>query len=249
MRLAAVQFAPKFKAIDENLATARALVEEAVRNGAKLIVLPELCTTGYSFMSEADAAPYAEMISSHMRAGSPKSMAVFGDLARKHDVAIAFGVMEQDFGNGSKLYNSQVLILPNQEFWVNRKLNAWGNDYLWATEGTANPPIGEWMGKNIGMLICADVRGKSDKIEEFYEAGDADIVCFSANWGDGGFPAGKWVRFAKDNRCTFVVSNRYGREANNNFGEGGICIIDPTGKVHCEGLRWNEPCVVYFDAP
>lgn len=249
MKLATIQFAPVFKDIEGNLKTAAGLVVEAAKAGAKLIVLPELCTTGYSFMSEEDAEPYTEMISSYLRADEPRSMHVFGTLARKLDVAIAWGVAEKDFANGGHLYNSQVLILPSQAFWVCRKLNPWGNDFLWAKEGTTNPPIAEWMGKKIGMLICADVRGKSDKIEDFYEAGDADIVCFSANWGDGGFPAGKWVKFAKENRCTFVVSNRYGREANNNFGEGGICIIDPSGKVHCDGLKWNEPCVVHFDAP
>ena len=248
MKLAAVQFAPKFKAVEENLETAVRLVTQAAAAGAKLIVLPELCTSGYSFMSGADAEPFAEVVSDHLRAGSPRSMRTFGDLARKLDVAIVWGVPEKEFSTGD-LYNSQVLILPSQKFWVNRKLNAFGNDYLWAKEGQTSPPIGEWMGKKIGLLICADIRGKSDKIEDFYEPGDADIIAFSANWGDGGFPAGKWVRSAKENACILIVSNRYGQETCNNFGEGGICIIEPSGKVHCEGLLWNEPCVVYFDAP
>jgi predicted amidohydrolase len=196
-------------------------------------------------MSEEDARPFAEVLTA-AKPGS--SMATMPALSRKLRVAIAWGLVEEDPGTGL-LYNTQVLVTPSGEWVSYRKGNSWGNDYLWSQPGDSSPPILMFEDRKVGLLICADVRGKSDKIEEFYEPGDADIVCFSANWGDGGFPAGKWVKFAKENRCTFVVSNRYGREANNNFGEGGICIIDPSGKVHCDGLKWNEPCVVYFDAP
>lgn len=245
MKLAATQFAPTFKNPEKNLRTATTLVRAAASHGSKLVVLPELCLSGYSFMSEEDARPFAEVLTA---AQPGSSMATMQALSKKLGVAIAWGLAEEDPGTGV-LYNTQVLMTPSGEWISYRKGNSWGNDYLWSQPGDSSPPILAFEGRKVGLLICADVRGKSDKIEEFYEPGDADIVCFSANWGDGGFPAGKWVRFAKENRCTFVVSNRYGREANNNFGEGGICIIEPSGKVHCDGLKWNEPCVVYFDAP
>jgi N-carbamoylputrescine amidase len=59
MKVATVQYAPVFKDVDANLRTAATLVIEAANNGAELIVLPELATTGYSFMSAEDAAPYS----------------------------------------------------------------------------------------------------------------------------------------------------------------------------------------------
>jgi predicted amidohydrolase len=127
------------------------------------------------------------------------------------------------------------------------KVNRWANDFLWATPGRASPPITDFIGKKIGLLICRDVRDKSEKIEDFYEKGDADVVLFSTNWGRGGFPATNWMNFAENNKTWLVVANRYGREANNDFGDGGSCVISPEGEVHCEGLVWGKDCIVYAE--
>jgi predicted amidohydrolase len=153
-------------------------------------------------------------------------------------------MVEKDTGSG-KLYNGQVLVTPDGRWVSFRKVNRWAQDYLWASSGRSNPPIIEVGGLKVGLLICRDVRDKKDdNWKSFYEKGDADIVALSANWGDGGFPAVSWMEFAANNRTTLIVSNRYGQEANNNFGEGGICVIRPSGEVVCEGLVWNQDCVV-----
>lgn len=249
MKVAAVQFKPSFKDVAANTKAAAELVIKAAQSGAKLVVLPELCTTGYSFMSADEALPFAEVLGSpgsKPLAASACSMPVMQALSQKLGIAIVWGVLERDIGTG-KLHNSQVLVVPDNRYWIARKSNSWGNDYLWATEGQANPPIGEFGGKRIGLLICADIRNKSDQLNELYEPGDADIVAFSSNWGKGGFPSGRWVQFAQKNKVFLVASNRYGEEANNDFGAGGICVIEPCGKVHCEGLQWGRPCIVYAD--
>lgn len=49
------------------------------------------------------------------------------------------------------------------------------------------------------------------------------------------------------NHTTLVVSNRYGTEIPNNFGEGGICGIYPDQRVMTEGLVWNQDCTVYAE--
>lgn len=254
MKVAAVQFAPVFKQFNENQQVAAYLVTQAAQAGAKLVVLPELCTTGYSFMSRDDAAPYAEDISDYpnswSKSNAPGMMFAMGELVAKYGIAVAWGMITvsnpRDKFSEHRLHNSQVLMYPGG-FKTYNKINFYGNDYLWATPGTESPPIVTWNGKKIGLLICADVRDKSDDIEDFYEPGDADIVAFSANFGKGAFPSRSWVKFAKDNKTTFVVSNRYGEEVHNDFGFGGPCIVDPDGTVHCDGLKWNEPCIVYAD--
>lgn len=255
MKVAAVQFAPLLKEPEKNLETAVALVRQAAAGGAHLVVLPELCLSGYSFMSSEEAGPFGEILTRDPGVrkrsagdGRSKSMDVLPSLAAELGVAIAWGLIEEDPGTGH-LYNAQILVLPTSEWVSYRKVNPFGNDFLWSKPGTGSPPIIKFMGKQIGLLICADVRDKSDNIGDFYEKGDADIVAYSANWGDGGYPASKWMTFARDNGCTLVVSNRYGREENNNFGEGGIGVIEPTGKVHCKGLLWSQPCVVYAEVP
>lgn len=253
MKVAAVQFAPKFGDQQGNLRRLAAMVIQAAESNAQLIVLPELATTGYSFLNAAEAEPFAEVLS-EFKPGQPAgsaSMDVMHALAKRFNVHLAWGLVEKDYGTG-QLYNTQVLMAPDGSFESYRKVNRWGNDFLWARPGRGNPPVmtcefdGET--KRVGLLICRDVRDKKDdNWKSFYEKGDADIVCLSANWGDGGFPATTWMEFVEDNNVTLVVSNRYGQETANDFGEGGICVIKPPDKVSCEGLVWSQDCIVYAD--
>ncbi len=255
LRVAAIQFAPSFGDKNGNLFKMARLVLDASEAGARLIVLPELATTGYGFMGEDEARPFAEVI-------TPESMTMKAmlALAASKNVHLVWGMVEQDAGTGD-LYNTQVYVDPTGFFESYRKVNLWGNDKLWAKAGRGNPPvirarfetgIGEpVLTKKLGLLICRDIRNKDGKEGELYEPGDADIVCFSANWGDGGFPATAWWEFAEENKVWLIVANRYGKEIPNDFGEGGICVIEPSGKVHCAGLKnhWFQDCIVITEIP
>jgi predicted amidohydrolase len=252
LKVAAIQFSPKYGDCPGNLRRLASLTVRAAKGGAKIIVLPELAISGYSMMSRQAAEPFAEVLSEFKPSATvsmDSSMQAFYAIARTYGAHIAWGLVERDYGTG-KLYNSQVLMCPDGSFESYRKINFFGNDYLWASEGRSNPPIRKTVIDDrevkIGLLICRDVRDKKDDDwKSFYEPGDADIVCLSANWGDGGFPATAWMDFVKDNKTTLIVANRYGREIPNDFGEGGVCIIAPDGKVQCEGLLWEQDCIVF----
>ena len=166
-------------------------------------------------------------------------------------------MVEVDPGT-NELHNSQVLVSPDGTWVHMAKINRWGNDYLWCRPGRGNPPImkayfeapngGGLIEKKVGLLVCRDVRDKKDdNWSSFYEKGDADIVCLSANWGDGGFPSVTWMDFVENNHATLIVSNRYGKETCNDFGEGGSCIIEPPDTIHCKGVKWDAECIVYAD--
>jgi len=243
MRIAVVQFAPKYREKVKNLEALTALCHQASAGGAKIVVLPELCTTGYTYMSAKEALPDAEVLGLE----SP-TLSTMLEIAQATRMVIIWGMIELDEGSG-KLYNSQVLMKPNGKFESYKKLNFFGNDYLWGTPGTATPPIVSVGAKKVGLLICRDVRDKSHDLETIYSKGDAQIVCLSANWGAGAFPANSWMDFAKNNDCYLAVSNRYGKEANLDFGHGGVGIISPDGVVQCEGLAWDQDCVVFGDVP
>jgi len=274
MKVAAVQFKPTFKDHLGNLTKASMLAVQAAKAGARVVVLPELCTAGYSFMNAAEALPLAEVLTEFkpelIGNMPPKgdcpcpSMYAMFLIARETGAYIVWGLVEKDAGTGD-LYNAQVCMAPDG-FWVSmQKINRWGNDFLWAKPGRSNPPVVEMRlsGKKpdeppspmdkfatykLGMLICRDIRDKKDdKWTDFYEKGDADIVAFSANWGNGGFPATSWMDFAKDNDSILIVSNRYGEEVNNDFGHGGVCVIWPDGRVACDGLLWDQDCIVYAE--
>ncbi len=252
VRVAAVQFCPEFGKKSANLRRLVGLVVDAARGGAKIVVLPELAATGYSFMSKEAAAVHAEVIFSRgVNKSVGDSVDVMAALSKRLNVVIAWGLVERDDGTG-EIYNSQALVTPQGQIVSYRKINPWAQDFLWAVPGRNNPPVislefdGET--RKVGLLICRDVRDrKDDSWSDFYEKGDADIVCFSSNFGKGGFPAVAWMDFVTDNGGALVVSNRYGTELNNDFGPGGICIIDKNSKVHCDGLVWNQDCIVYAD--
>jgi predicted amidohydrolase len=246
MLIATVQFAPTFKDKAGNLKRLAKLVLEAARKGARIVVLPELCTTGYSFMSDAEARPFAECPRWLDDTMNPSmAMSVFYKLASNLNVHIIFGYVELDPGT-DKLFNSQLCISPDGSYDGYQKLNFFSSDWLWASKGSTNPPVIDIEGKRVGLLVCKDVRDKvNDKWTDLYSPGDADLVCLSANWGKGGFPSGSWMDFVEDNKTSLVVSNRYGVEGCNDFGLGGICIIDKSGKVNCDGLVWGEDCIVY----
>lgn len=244
--VAAVQFCPVFKDYRGNLTRLTSLVVQAARKGAWLIVCPELATTGYSFMSETEARPFSEDV--HARQGSVQVML---GLANTLKVSIAWGLVGLDPGTGN-LFNTQVLVTPEAELVTYAKINRWGQDYCWAKAGRANPPILKITHQDrthkVGLLVCRDVRDKvNDDWNSLYTAGDADIVALSSNFGKSSFPATPWMTFAEDNKTTLVVSNRYGQEANNDFGSGGICVIRPSGEVVCDGLVWNQDCIVYAE--
>lgn len=252
MKIAAIQFAPTFKDVGANLDRISKLVRQAAVRGAQLVVLPELCTTGYSFMSEAEARPFAESPFWLEDTTAPgTSMHLMQKLSHQLKITIVWGYIEIDLGT-KQLYNAQALLAPDGSWVSYRKINRWGNDFLWAQPGVANPPVVkldfDGVTKRVGLLICRDVRDRATSDwTNFYSAGDADIVAFSSNWGDGGFPAVSWMDFASENRATLVVANRWGQETCNNFGEGGTCIIEPKGRVHCEGLVWSEDCLIVAD--
>jgi len=178
-------------------------------------------------------------------------MDVFYALAHRYDMHIAWGLVERD--NGTKnLYNSQVLMCPDGSFESYRKICRFSTDFLWASEGRANPPIRKIKvnGKTykVGLLICRDIRDKKDdNWKSFYEKGESDICLLSSSWGKGAFPANAWMDFVKDNETTLCISNRYGIETPHDFGDGGVAIIHPDGKVDCEGLIWGKDCIVYSD--
>lgn len=251
MKAATIQFRPVFKDKSANLRSLAKLVLEAARNGAKLIVLPELATTGYSFMSSQEARPFAENVhwlEDPTALSAETSLYIFSRLAQELDVSIVWGFLEVDPGT-SKLYNSQMYYEASGYYEGYRKINFFASDYLWASRGISNPPVIKSQfeaDKRIGMLICRDVRDKKDdNWKDFYAPGDADVVALSANWGKGGFPSSSWMDFVEENRTGLIVSNRYGVEGPNDFGDGGICIISPDGTVNCEGLRWGQDCIVY----
>jgi predicted amidohydrolase len=258
MIISAIQFCPRFARcradITDNFRRCEGLIDLAGKVGSQLIVFPELCMTGYSFLSRDEAELVAE----------PQNGATFQlmrGMALDLKSYIAWGYIESA---GGRLFNSAAVMDPSGNLILNvHKKNLFSSDFHWATSGEAleegPPPIVKtelgWM----SVVICRDIRNKyptniprvAAEVPMFKDR-RVDIVAAPANWGKGGFPASTWMEFTAENKCTLVVANRWGSEVNQgvhgnyeqDFSQGGSAIITRDWQVHIEGLLFSSDCVV-----
>jgi len=61
-RVAAIQFEPALGEKEKNTGALLGLIEEAASHDARLIVLPEMATTGYCWLSRKEITPHVEPI-------------------------------------------------------------------------------------------------------------------------------------------------------------------------------------------
>jgi N-carbamoylputrescine amidase len=239
--VAAVQFEPKILEVHENLATARLLALEAANKGASVIVLPELCISGYALRSSREAASCAQ-------ARNGYQTEAFVPIARQYNCHVVLGYVELLEG---KLYNSAVVIGPTGICANYQKHNLWANDYLWAQSSESiNPTVVTRAGR-LGALICRDADNnyrKSYKFYQesakFYKKGSVDTIALLTNWASpAGHPDSSWVELAEQTCANVVVANRVGKERDLSF-KGGSCIITRSKNVYTHGSSFLNEAVV-----
>jgi NAD+ synthase (glutamine-hydrolysing) len=190
MRIALAQIDPIVGDIEGNAARVRARTEEARRQGAGLVVFPELCLSGYP---PRDFLDMPEFLTRVERA--------LADLARpapwSREIAIAVGFPERAAGGPPPgVYNSVALIAGGKVAAVGRKSLLPSYDvfdetrhFLPAPSPTvASAPDG---GKPLGLSICEDIwndkrfwdrpRYARDPIAELKEAGAGLVLNLSAS--------------------------------------------------------------------
>ena len=134
------------KANIDKLAVAAA---EAAANGANLIAVPELYTTGYYNFS------YQQLISM-AETSNGDTFQQMSKIASTNNISIVYGYIETD--NAKHLYDSAVLVSYTGERLINyRKVHVDGIENYVFTCGEELGPVVELLGVRIGLLICADV--------------------------------------------------------------------------------------------
>lgn len=169
--VASIQMEPVFGETDRNVAHTIALMEQAASRGAQLVVLPELCNTGYVFQTRAEAHALAEEVPS-----GPTAQAWI-EAAQRLDLHVVAGITERD---GAKLYNSAVIIGPHGLIGRYRKVHLWGDEALYFTPGNLGFPVFDTPLGRIGCHICYDCWFP----ESFRLAAlqGAEIMCVPTNW-------------------------------------------------------------------
>lgn len=225
IKVACIQMEPHVGEKDKNVRTSVERIEDAVRQGAKLVVLPELCNSGYVFNAREEAWSLAEPVP-----GGPTCEA-WAAVARQRGLFIAAGICERD---GNKLYNSAVLIGPEGYIGTFRKMHLWYEEKLFFEPGDLGFPVFSTPIGRLGMIICYD--GWFPESHRLLAAQGADIVCISTNWVPipGQAPQEKpmavylCMTAAHSNGIYVAAADRVGVERGQPF-VGHSVIVAPTG--------------------
>ena len=169
-KLALVQMLVRAGQKQENLRHAEVLIRQAAANGAKIAVLPEAMTLGWtdpSARSQADAIPGSEACARLQAA------------AKESRIYLCAGLIERE---GEELFNSAVFIDPEGRLLLHhRKLNELeiGHD-LYALGDrlqVVSTPLG-----TIGVMICADGFARGQVVSRTLGYMGADVILSPCAW-------------------------------------------------------------------
>lgn len=171
VRVACCQLAPQVGEKSLNLAKTVDFVERAARQGAQIVVLPELCSSGYVFESRAEAMSLADAYD------DGETTRLWAGLARDHGLHIVGGFAER---SGATLYNAAAVIGPQGRIGLYRKVHLWGDENLYFAPGDLGFPVFATEHGTLGVGICYD--GWFPEGYRSCALKGAELVCVPTNW-------------------------------------------------------------------
>jgi predicted amidohydrolase len=240
--VACCQVAPEFGALDANRALAARAVEAAAARGARLIVLPELVSSGYVFRDADEARSLAEPADGPTVSG-------WAELARRLDVVIVGGFCEVD--EDGALRNSAALVDPDGVRAVYRKAHLWDRESLVFVPGDEPPAVVDTAVGRIGVMVCYDL--EFPEWARLPALAGAQLLVAPANWpADSLLPGedpAEGLR-ARANACVnrmwVAVCDRQGPERGVEW-VGGSLIADPDGRLAAGPPEEGEAGLVLAD--
>jgi predicted amidohydrolase len=225
IKIACIQMQPTIGNVEANVAHSIALIDRAVGLGARLVVLPELCNSGYMFQSREEAFAASEPVP------AGPTVRAWSETAARHKLHLVAGICERD---GAKLFNSAVLIGPAGYIGTFRKVHLWNEENLYFEPGDLGFPVFHTAIGRIGMAICYD--GWFPETYRLCALQGADIVCVPTNWvpipgqaeGREAMANILAMAAAHSNSIYIACADRVGTERGQPF-EGQSLIVGYTG--------------------
>jgi predicted amidohydrolase len=228
---------------DGNLAAAADAVGEAAEAGAGLVVLPELCDSGYVFTGPDEARGLASP------AGDSRALRQWHELARANQTVIVGGFCE--LGPDGRLYNSAALVDVSGTRAVYRKAHLWDKEKQVFTPGGGPPPVLTLPIGRVGVMICYDLEFP-EWVRQAALTG-ADLIAAPVNWPAAAHPAGerpaevvKAQAGASVNGVFIAVADRCGDERGVSW-IGGSLIAGPDGYPLAGPADAGQPAVLSVD--
>lgn len=218
---------------EASLAAAEALVKRAAAGGARLVVLPEMATTGFT-MDTTQATPLDGPVVSRL-----------GELAARSNVWLLAGVAAREEGEagGPCTVNTAIAFEPTGKVAaVHRKqrLFAYGGEHQHYRAGTT-PTCVTIDGVRTALFICYELR-----FPELFGAvaRNVDAMLLIANWPAARRP--HWDALLKaraiENQCYFVGVNRTGTGGGLAY-DGGSAAFSPWGEALTPDTSSGVPLV------
>jgi predicted amidohydrolase len=220
MRIGIYQFAPRFGKKKENLDRIESALQ---KSDADLIVLPELCTTGYQFVSKSEVESLCEPVP------AGETVQRWIEMCRRKNGYLAAGIGEKADG---QCYNASVLVGPKGYIGTYRKIHLFREEKQWLAPGNLGFPVWQTDLATIGMMICFDwIFPESARSLALR---GAEIICHPANLILP-FCQSAMITRSIENRVFTVTANRTGHEARGGKERltftGGSQVVAPNGKI------------------
>ena len=264
VRVAAVQATPVILDARASVAKAVALIGDAARDGARLVVLPEAFVSLYPSNAWAKGAAafsgvdelWERMWAESVEVPGPHVDTLVAACAR-HDVVCAIGVNERESERPGTLYNTLLLLGPEGVLQRHRKLMPTQQERLFHGIGAGDDlVVVDTAAGRIGGLICWENRMPLARWA-LYQQGPQLWVAPTADDSDGWLAS---VRHIAIESGAFVVSvpQYIPRSAfpedfpmplpdRESFGNGGAAIIDPAWGEVIAGPLYGEEGIVTAD--
>jgi predicted amidohydrolase len=223
MKLACIQFTPAFLDREETIRRLDPWLDRAAGvGGADLVVLPELCNSGYNFGSRNEAFACAE------RVDDGPFLAHLAKRCSELDCEIVTGFCER---LGDDLYNSAALVSARGLEGLYRKLHLFLNERDFFVPGDRGLPVLDRPYARIGMQICFD--WSFPEPWRVLALAGAEIVAHPANFVLPGKAQRAIPVHAMLNRMFVANANRIGTEGHLTF-TGRSLIAGVEGELLAE---------------
>jgi len=232
-RLALAQCAPALGDLKDNLELHLELTQQAITEGADMVVFPELSLTGYLLK---DLVPEVAMTLDDAR------LAPLFELSKRIDIATGVVLKSEDF----RYYNAALYLSGGEVKHVHRKvyLPTYGmfDEQRYFAPGDRIRAF-DVAGVRAGMLVCEDMWHLSSAYLLFVQ-GVSLLLCISSSPGRGVLAnadadvapgsVGSWndlLQTVAEYTTSYVAYvNRLGYEDGVNFW-GGSCVFGPDGQM------------------
>jgi predicted amidohydrolase len=220
MKVGIYQFAPEFGEKEKNFLR----IEETLgKSDADLVVLPELCTTGYQFVSREEIDALCEPVP------DGPSVERFIRICTKKNMFLVAGIAEK---SEWMVYNTAVLVGPGGFIGSYRKVHLFYEERQWFQKGNLSFPVFDIGKVKIGLMICFDwifpEAARSLALQ------GADILCHPVNLVLP-YCQEAMVTRSIENGVFTITANRVGSEARGGKEKlaftGGSQVVGPRGQL------------------